>query len=49
MKYVSDRHANKADVLIEVPTGGGFTDMVALKGDKEIGDKIIGRLAGQDA
>ncbi|GBE47255.1 type I restriction enzyme EcoKI M protein [bacterium BMS3Bbin12] len=48
MKYVSDRHADKADALIEVPTGGGFTDMVALKGDKEIGDKInkiIGRLA----
>lgn len=44
MKYVSD----KKDSLIEVPEGGGFADMVALKGDKEIGDKlnkIIGRLA----
>lgn len=44
MKYVSD----KKDSLIEVPQGGSFTDMVALKGDKEIGDKvnkIIGRLA----
>ena len=29
-----------ADALIEVPKGGGFADMVALKGDKEIGDKI---------
>jgi len=44
MKYVSD----KQDSLIEVPEGGSFADMVALKGDKEIGDKInkiIGRLA----
>jgi len=34
--------------MIEVPTGGGFADLVALKGDKEIGDKInkiIGKLA----
>ncbi|MFW6322298.1 MAG: type I restriction-modification system subunit M N-terminal domain-containing protein, partial [Guyparkeria sp.] len=36
MKYVSD----KKDSLIEVPEGGSFADMVALKGDKEIGDKI---------
>ena len=44
MKYVSD----KKDSLIEVPEGGSFNDIVALKGDKEIGDKInkiIGRLA----
>lgn len=44
MKYVSD----KQNSLIEVPEGGSFADMVALKGDKEIGDKInkiIGRLA----
>ena len=48
MKYVSDKHAGDADALIEVPPGGGFSDMAALKGDKEIGDKInkiIGRLA----
>ncbi|HEY2931065.1 MAG TPA: class I SAM-dependent DNA methyltransferase [Acidobacteriota bacterium] len=48
MKYVSDKHAGKSDALIEVPKGGGFADMVKLKGDKEIGDKInkiIGRLA----
>jgi len=36
MKYVSD----KKDSLIEVPEGGSFQDMVALRGDKEIGDKI---------
>lgn len=48
MKYVSDKYAGKPDALIEVPEGGGFADMVKLKGDKEIGDKInkiIARLA----
>ena len=48
MKYVSDKYAGSPDALIEVPEGGGFADMVRLKGDKEIGDKtntIIGELA----
>ena len=48
MKYVSDKHAADPNALIEVPQGGSFSDMVALKGDKEIGDrinKIIGMLA----
>ncbi|MDD2499990.1 MAG: type I restriction-modification system subunit M [Geobacter sp.] len=48
VKYVSDKYAGQPDALIEVPGGGSFADMVALKGDKEIGDKvnkIIGRLA----
>jgi type I restriction enzyme M protein len=48
MKYVSDKYAGKADALIEVPASGSFADMVKLKGDKEIGekiDKIVGRLA----
>ncbi len=48
VKYVSDKYAGKPEALIEVPEGGSFQDMVALKGDKEIGDKInkiIGRLA----
>ena len=48
MKYVSDNAADRPDALIEVPEGAGFADMVRLKGDKEIGDKInkiIGRLA----
>jgi type I restriction enzyme M protein len=40
VKYVSDKWAGQADALIEVPEGGSFTDMLALKGDKEIGDKI---------
>ncbi len=48
MKYV-DKYAGKTDGVIEVPAGGSFADMVKLKGDKEIGDKInkiIGGLAG---
>ncbi|AWN24271.1 type I restriction endonuclease subunit M [Deinococcus irradiatisoli] len=48
MKYVSDRYAGQPDALIEVPEGGSFQDMVALRGDKEIGDKlnkIIAKLA----
>ncbi len=45
MKYVSD----KGGVLVEIPEGGSFQDMVRLKGDPEIGDKmnkIIGAFAG---
>lgn len=48
MKYVSDKYAGDPDAMIEVPEGGSFDDMVALVGDKEIGDKInkiIGKLA----
>jgi len=48
VKYVSDRYAGKSDALIEVPEGGSFKDMIALKGKPEIGDginKIIARLA----
>ena len=40
MKYISDKYAGNIHALIEVPAGGGFSDMVRLKGDKEIGDKI---------
>ncbi len=48
MKYVLDKDAGNSDAIIEVPEGGSFADMVKLKGDKEIGDKInkiIGKLA----
>ena len=48
VKYVSDKYAGDPNALINVPAGGGFADMVAAKGDKEIGErinKIIGRLA----
>jgi type I restriction enzyme M protein len=48
VKYVSDKAKSDPDSLIDVPKGGSFDDMVGLKGDKEIGDKvnkIIARLA----
>ncbi|MCA8919013.1 MAG: type I restriction-modification system subunit M [Planctomycetes bacterium] len=48
MKYVSDKAEHDTNALIVVPKGGSFADMVKLKGDKEIGDKInkiIGKLA----
>jgi type I restriction enzyme M protein len=48
VKYVTDKAKSDPNSLIEVPSGGSFDDMLALKGDKEIGDKInkiIGKLA----
>jgi len=48
VKYVSDCYAGDPYSLIEVPEGGSFSDMVALKGKPEIGDginKIIAKLA----
>jgi type I restriction enzyme M protein len=48
VKYVSDKYAGQKDALLDVPKGGGFADMVAARGDKEIGDKmnkIIAKLA----
>jgi type I restriction enzyme M protein len=48
VKYVSDKAASQKNYLLDVPKGGSFADMVALKGDKEIGDKmnkIISKLA----
>ncbi len=40
VKYISDKYAGQPHALIEVPTGGSFADMVALKGKVDIGDKI---------
>lgn len=48
VKYVSDKAKTDPNSLIDVPAGGSFEDMLAAKGDKEIGDrfnKIIGELA----
>lgn len=48
VKYVSDKYAGIKHALIEVPKGGSFKDMVALKGKKDIGDginTIIAKLA----
>ena len=38
MKYVSDKAGSNS--LISVPDGGGFADMVAVKNNKDIGEKI---------
>ena len=51
VKYVSDKYAGQKDALLTVPAGGGFQDMVKVKGDPEIGDKInkiIGKLAKEN-
>ncbi|MFF2347548.1 type I restriction-modification system subunit M [Pseudarthrobacter sp. NPDC058119] len=40
VKYVSDKSKTDPNSLIEVPVGGSFDDMIAAKGDKEIGDRI---------
>ena len=49
VKYVSDKYAGQTGCPARrARKGGSFADMVAAKGDKEIGDKInkiIGRLA----
>lgn len=48
MKYVTDRFRGDPDAPIVVPEGGSFDDMLAVRGDKEIGDrinKIVGALA----
>ncbi len=48
VKYVSDKYAGKKNAIIEVPKGGSFADMVALKGKSDIGDqmnKIVSKLA----
>ena len=48
VKYVSDKAKVDANSLIDVPAGGSFDDMLAAKGNVEIGDrfnKIIAKLA----
>lgn len=51
VKYVSDKYSGRQDPLIDVPIGGGFKDMVALKGKPNIGEGInviISRLAEEN-
>jgi type I restriction enzyme M protein len=49
VKYISDKYAGQQYAPIQVPAGARFADMVALKGNPEIGDlinkKILGPLA----
>jgi type I restriction enzyme M protein len=40
VKYVSDKYYGVPDALIKVPEGGSFKDMQALKGKKDIAEKI---------
>lgn len=40
IKYVSDKYAGRPYAEIVVPPGSSFKDMVALKGNSEIGDLI---------
>ncbi len=48
IKYVSDKYEGKKDSIIDIPEGAGFKDLIKLKGQSDIGDrinKIIGKLA----
>ena len=40
LKYVSDKYLTDPKAMIVVPEGCAFPDMVSLKGDKEIGEKL---------
>ncbi|MGL2812704.1 type I restriction-modification system subunit M [Helicobacter pylori] len=40
LKYISDKAKNNIDSEIEVPQGCFYEDILALEGDKEIGDKL---------
>lgn len=48
VRYVSDKYAGKSDALVDVPKGGGFSDLIALKGQTNIGEginKVLSALA----
>ncbi|MCP9854148.1 type I restriction-modification system subunit M N-terminal domain-containing protein [Synechococcus sp. HJ21-Hayes] len=40
IKYISDKYAGQPYAPLVIPEGSSFTDMVALKGKAEIGDRI---------
>ena len=40
VRYVSDKYSDKPDSLVDIPKGGSFADLVALKGKKNIGEGI---------
>ncbi|GAA8304137.1 type I restriction-modification system subunit M [Helicobacter pylori] len=51
LKYISDKARNNTYSEIEVPEGCFYEDILALEGDKEIGDKlnkIIAKIAEQN-
>ena len=48
VRYVSDKYAGKANQLVDVPAGGGFADLIKLKGKTDIGEginKVLSTLA----
>lgn len=48
VKYVTDKYKGVKYAAITIPEGGSFDDMIALKGNKNIGeemDKVIAKLA----
>lgn len=40
VRYVSDKYAGKKNQLVDIPAGGGFADLVELKGKPNIGEGI---------
>jgi type I restriction enzyme M protein len=46
IKYISDKYAGVPYAPITVPEGAGFKDMVALKGNPNIGDLINKKIIG---
>jgi len=51
MKYISDKYAGDQNAIITIPDGASFNNLLALKNNKEIGDKInkiIGKLAEEN-
>jgi len=44
VRYVTDKYSGKSDSIVDIPKGGGFADLVALKGKKNIGEGINGVL-----
>src|SRR3970282_2944024 len=42
IKYISDKYGDSGDFAppVTIPKGSSFTDMIALKGKSDIGDKI---------
>jgi type I restriction enzyme M protein len=46
IKYISDKYAGEPYAPISVPEGASFSDMVALKGNPDIGDQINKKIIG---
>jgi predicted metal-dependent hydrolase len=46
VKYISDRYAGEPYAPIAIPKGASFADMVALKGQSDIGDQINKKILG---